>query len=527
MADLKMNQFLDGQLADNQMLVGYDPYASANGERKYSAVNLVSYLTGALPFIGNYNPTINGILTMTGDIHFSGGGIVTTQGDVYQVGRQRWLSQDMAKLDDAWNKANATQGAADQAAASAAAAAASASGAAAASTTAATAATTASTAATTATQASTLAQAWAAQPSGTVNGTPNYSALYYASQSQYWAGISQAVNASPSTFNPGYKAPSITLQDGNLTAVFGGSTQAVVLATNGYASGKHYFEIVFSAGSSSGNASVGIAPGNEPLDRQVGYDDTTGAVAVFQSSGTIYKGGTNVGSVAGFSTANNTVGIAVDADQKLVWFRSSNGNWNGSASANPSTGTGGISYAITGNAFPAVCTDASATFKALFSGNFVGTIPAGFRAWAADSYHYVVPYATARTPGIVQAGPGLTVDNNGVMSADTYYDMVALQVNSTINIDLSNPVPGYHLILNSASATFALSNLNLPASKALRLTFYIEQGTGNNTISSWDSRIKWVGAAPVLAFAAGARNVIELETIDGQTFAGYYIGQIN
>lgn len=125
------------------------------------------------------------------------------------------------------------------------------------------------------------------------------------------------------------------------------------------------------------------------------------------------------------------------------------------------------------------------------------------------------------------AGSGVSVDPFGKLSVDTYYDMVSIQAQDTISIDLTTPVPGYHIVLNSQAATFALTNLQLPAGKALRLTFYFEQGTGNNTISSWDSRIKWVGSRPILAYTVGSRNVIELETIDGQTFAGYYIGQIN
>ncbi|MDR8091083.1 MAG: hypothetical protein V4807_12290 [Burkholderia gladioli] len=60
MADLKMNQFADGQLSATMMLVGYDPAANTAGERKFVGTNLVSFLTGALPFASNSNPTING-----------------------------------------------------------------------------------------------------------------------------------------------------------------------------------------------------------------------------------------------------------------------------------------------------------------------------------------------------------------------------------------------------------------------------------------------------------------------------------
>ncbi|WP_244911991.1 SPRY domain-containing protein [Burkholderia aenigmatica] len=526
MADLKMNQFPDGQLSNTQMLVGYDPYASASGERKYSAVNLISYLTGALPFVTNSNPTINGILTLNGDMHFSGGGIVTSQGDVYQVARGRWLSADMAKLDDAWNKANAAQSAADQAAISASQAATSASSASANAATSTSAATTATQAANSATGSATMAQAWASQPTGTIQGSSSYSSLYYAGQSQYWAGISQAVNAAPTTFNPGYKHSSITLSGGNLVATFA-TTQAVALGTVGYAAGKHYFEIAFTSGSSSGNASVGIAPSNEPLSSQVGYNDNSGAIAAFQTSGNVYLNGSKVAAVSGYSNANDVIGVAVDSDRKLVWFRSNGGQWNASSTADPASGTGGLAYTQTGNMFPAVCTDSSAVFTANFSGNFAATIPTGFKAWAADAFHYVVPFATTSTPGIVVAGSGVSIDTYGKLSVDTYYDMVSIQAQDTISIDLTSPVPGYHIVLNSQAATFALTNLQLPAGKALRLTFYFEQGVGNNTISTWDSRIKWVGSRPIFAYTVGSRNVIELETIDGQTFAGYYIGQIN
>ncbi|WP_321948164.1 SPRY domain-containing protein [Burkholderia cenocepacia] len=527
MPDLKMNQFPDGQLSSTQYIVGYDPGAASLGERRYSATNLISYLTGALPFMTSTNPTMNGNVSMSGgDITFAEGGQYTRMGDVYQVARGHWLSQDMAKLDDAWNKATAGQASADAAARSAAAAAASASSASNNAATSTTNAATAATAATGASNSATLAQAWAAQPAGPVNGTPNYSALYYASQSQYWAGISQAVNASPTTFGPGYKHASIALSNGNLTATFGG-TQGVVLGTTGYGNGRHYFEVKFSSGSSSGNAAIGIAPSNEPLGAQIGYNDSTGAIAVFQTSGNVYINGSKVGSVSGFSNANDVLCVAVDSVSKLIWFRSNGGNWNGSATADPVAGTGGFAFTLTGSMFPAVCSDSSAVFVANFAGAFAQTIPAGYRAWAADAYRYTVPTATASTPGIVSAGPGVTVSTSGVLSVDTYYDISTQQSNGDITLDLTNPLPGYRVVLNAQSAAFNLGNFTLPNGKALRLNIYLEQGTGNNTISAWDSRIQWVGSKPVLAYKAGSRNIIALETIDGKTFAGFYIGQVN
>lgn len=426
------------------------------------------------------------------------------------------VSVDLAQLQDGVNQAQISATAAATSSSSAYASAATAS----------TAQSSATQSATSSSSSATLAQAWASQASGVIQGTADYSSLYYSGQSQYWAGISQAAAAAPTTWDPAYKNASINLTNGNITANFT-SGQAVALGTVGYATGKHYFEITFTSGTSSGNASLGIAPATEPLANQIGYNDGSGAVGMFQSSGNIYLNGTKLGSYSGYSTVGNVVGVAVDSDQKLVWFRTNGGQWNGSGTANPSTGVGGIAYTSTVPMFPAVCTDSTAAFTANFTGGFAATIPAGFKSWASDSYHYVVPYATYTTPGIVTVGAGIAVDSHGTISVDSYYNMALVQANATINIDLTTPTPGYHVVLNAASASFAFSNLSLPFGKALRLTFYFEQGTGNNAITSWDSRIKWVGATPILAFTQGSRNVIEFETIDGTSFAGYYIGQIN
>ena len=388
-------------------------------------------------------------------------------------------------------------------------------------------ATAASTSAATASNYSTLSQDWASQATGTVNGTTSYSSYYYSEQSQYWAGVSQAVVAITATWDIAKKNSVITLSNGNLTAAFAGG-QAVALGNVGYTSGKYYFEVTYAAGSVSNNCSIGIAPKNVPLDSQVGYNDGTGAVGAFQGSGNIYVNGSNKGGTTPFTTVGNIVGVAVDLDDGLIWYRLNNGWWNASSSADPVAKVGGISFTTGSAMFPAICSDTQITFTGNFSGNFVATMPTGYKAWTVDAYHYVVPYATAATPGIVSAGPGLLVNSQGQLSADSYYDLAQVSGSSTISIDLTTPVPGYHVVLNAATATFRFANFSLPTGKALRLTFYFEQGTGSNTITSWDSRIHWVGGSPpVLGYTIGNRNVVEVESIDGTTFAGYYVGQIN
>lgn len=46
-----------------------------------------------------------------------------------------------------------------------------------------------------------------------------------------------------------------------------------------------------------------------------------------------------------YFTESDVVGMAVDIDNKLIWWRSNAGNWNNNALADPATGVGGISFA--------------------------------------------------------------------------------------------------------------------------------------------------------------------------------------
>jgi hypothetical protein len=50
-----------------------------------------------------------------------------------------------------------------------------------------------------------------------------------------------------------------------------------------------------------------------------------------------------VGSLIETWTAGSVVDVAVDLGGAVIWFRVSGGNWNNSGTANPATGTGGVS----------------------------------------------------------------------------------------------------------------------------------------------------------------------------------------
>jgi len=103
-------------------------------------------------------------------------------------------------------------------------------------------------------------------------------------------------------------------------------------------------------------------------------------------SGTINLNGAASGSTLGALVAGNVIGIAVDLVAQMGWLRvAPSGNWNGSATANPATGIGGLplNSISSGGLIPLypVCAFAgvSDSTTANFGDTaFTGTAPSGF-----------------------------------------------------------------------------------------------------------------------------------------------------
>jgi hypothetical protein len=75
------------------------------------------------------------------------------------------------------------------------------------------------------------------------------------------------------------------------------------------------------------------------------------------------------------------IGIAVDALNRLIWFRVNNGNWNNNAANNPVTGVGGIDFSAIaiGTIEAAVSASITGTVWTMkFSTAFTDTPPTGF-----------------------------------------------------------------------------------------------------------------------------------------------------
>jgi hypothetical protein len=183
------------------------------------------------------------------------------------------------------------------------------------------------------------------------------------------------------TWNPSDKTGAGTLSGGNLTFLTGGTTSGVRSIASAV-SGKCYWEYT-SPEWSTNQVYVGVANGAANL-ASIGNDGLAGC-------GVLGHGGLNCngGSVGTLGTLPNNghVGVALDETNKLIWFRvAPSGNWNGSGTANPATGVGGISVAaIAGAGLFGVAASANFYSGIHLTANFgdsafTGAVPSGFNA---------------------------------------------------------------------------------------------------------------------------------------------------
>jgi hypothetical protein len=192
-----------------------------------------------------------------------------------------------------------------------------------------------------------------------------------------------SVSVPSSTWNPSDKSANVALSNGNLTAQGTTTSDGGVRSTAARSSGKFYFEITWSSNAGGGNTGCGIATIAAVLS-SVGASAANAALVFV--SGNIYVNGSNVGSIT-MASAPFTICVAVDLPNSRIWFRSGNGNWNNSGTANPATNTGGldISALFPTNAAYALMSVNGATIPT-YTANFGATafaqaVPSGFSAF--------------------------------------------------------------------------------------------------------------------------------------------------
>jgi hypothetical protein len=185
------------------------------------------------------------------------------------------------------------------------------------------------------------------------------------------------------TLDPSNTSVNITLSNANLTGTCN-TTNAngnVSRTSTSRSSGKYYFEITPSIAGSPPQG-IGLINASQSVSGNwlgEAGNNSIGCYAV----GTIYQGASHEATFASY-TAGNTVGVAVDLDNKEIWYRVGNGNWNASGTANPATDTGGQDIsAIAFPVFAAVELDSNGDVTTANFGatSYAFTPPIGFGNW--------------------------------------------------------------------------------------------------------------------------------------------------
>ena len=217
------------------------------------------------------------------------------------------------------------------------------------------------------------------------------------------------------TLNPLIQLTDATLSNGNNSCAYGSAgSRAVMLGTLGMSSGKYYMEFKISASSTSPcNGSVGVINGsdNSNMGTYLNQDNSKYQGAGYQ----LWDGNKNInqtGSAYGATvTTGDIVGMAVDIDNKALYFHKNGAYQNSGSPTSGASKTGAIDFSsLTDNGFwfPLI-SDASGTqtmtYQCNFGNGYFGTTAvssAGTNASGNGIFEYDVPtgYTALSTKGL-------------------------------------------------------------------------------------------------------------------------------
>jgi hypothetical protein len=206
-------------------------------------------------------------------------------------------------------------------------------------------------------------------------------------------------------WNTADKTANVTLSGGSLTATLTSAAYGGVRADTS-ASGKIYFEIAVNTVPSV-NIGIGWANATASLSTYTGQDNNSWNWFFYTGTGNVWI---NNGPILGTGEAavqTEVLGIAFDTTAKLGWVRVKNSRWNGSATADPATGTGGFSVSglNAGPYFPCFNSNVNgASITANFgASSFTYAIPSGFSGLDTNVQNYeaaakIIAYAELPPP---------------------------------------------------------------------------------------------------------------------------------
>jgi len=208
---------------------------------------------------------------------------------------------------------------------------------------------------------------------------PSFGALAWW-QSVQQVGVSGAA-LSTTTWNPADAAAAITLSGGNLIATQTGSTAwSIVRGIANHTTGKFYFESNINTVLT--NSEFGVAESSETLTNSFLGQSGSHSIGWDCATGSVYLNGSVITTIQ-TAAAGDTVSVAYDLVNHMIWFRTNAGSWNNSGTADPATNTGGISFGGVTAYYPAAALyDATNQITTNFHATaYAQTVPSSFGDW--------------------------------------------------------------------------------------------------------------------------------------------------
>lgn len=231
------------------------------------------------------------------------------------------------------------------------------------------------------------------------------------------------------TWNPADKTAGVTLSNGNRTATGAGSLQGA-RGVDSQSTGKYYVEYTGTFGANESVIGFGASTA------AISGSSLTGTV-VYHKSGLVFVNGNGVLFSLPTLSSGSLLCAALDLTNRLIWFRvGAAGQWNGSGTANPATGTGGQSItAIPATLFPYVNVWNGDSATANFGDTaFTGAVPSGFTAgFPAPAPTAITGALSATLAAATLTAAGGVGPNSGRLAPFTFAPatLVASAVNRT------------------------------------------------------------------------------------------------
>ncbi len=267
-----------------------------------------------------------------------------------------------------------------------------------------------------------------------------------------------------STFDPDTLSPTMALSGGDLVATASGLF-GIASSNSAHDSGKFYAKFTLTVkNGGAGFQGVGVFDSSfnnlSAPTATMFVGQTTHGLAFFSDNG-VYYNNVAISHLVTFAQGD-VIELALDIDNRTIWFRVNGGNWNNSGAANPVTNTGGITLgAVMGpKLFLAAEGDVAGD---QWTADFTAASPlAGFDTWTFVPFDFLDPtysFVTIASRELTANEPALNISqiwNNAAVA----FSAVQIDIDDEAYLSTSDPRTGstIFIVRNSHGGAFAISN---------------------------------------------------------------------